>query len=85
MGTARMELHFSFPAFLCMEKQRKAEGQGDFEEGFQALVRAVHTACLLMAPPWTTLGKSLPIPPTLFYKGNLGQLIPASFLLILSG
>lgn len=58
------------------EKQRKAEGQGDFEEGFQALVRAVHTACLLMPPSWTMLGKLLPDPSHLILQRQSGSINP---------
>lgn len=41
---------------------RKSKKQRIFGEGFQALVWAVHTACLIMLPLWTMLGKSLPDP-----------------------
>lgn len=54
VGKGRMEMQ--------KQSKEKAEGQRDFDEGFQALVWASHTACLLMSPSWTMLGKSLPDP-----------------------
>lgn len=68
VGTGRME--------LLKQSRGKAEGQGDFEEGFQALAWTVHTACLLMPPPWTMLGKSLPDPSHLCLQRQSGSINP---------
>lgn len=47
---------------LLRQNGGKAREQRIFGEGFQALAWAVHTACLIMLPLWTMLGKSLPDP-----------------------